>query len=202
MENKELEMKNLQQKSHETLMKILNNVGIVGAILAGIADVIFVIIFVVGVDIKQNFTSSVIFAVTNAIIGIIINVLLRYQGQKYAEIENENLCERFYRKKVKETKKILSMTAWNIFSAIKDIFIKGLSAVFSICGVVYISIEGSKNPIQILITLVSLTLFSCFGLISMNSSYCRFYNVQVPYMELKIKEKNEKEIGEKENGID
>ena len=182
-------------------MKVLNNIGVVGAILAAVADVIFVIIFVVGIDMEQEFKSSVIFAIVNALIGILINVLLRYQGQKYAEIENEDLCNRFYRKKVKESKKFISMTTWNIISTIKDFIIKGCTTAFSICGVVYISIEGSKNPIQILITLVTLVLFACFGLISMNSSYYRFYNVQVPYMELKLQEKEFEKTGEEKNGV-
>ena len=41
-------MPNLQNKSHEALLKVLNNVGIVGSVLAGIADIIFVIIFLKG----------------------------------------------------------------------------------------------------------------------------------------------------------
>ena len=192
----------MQRKSHEALMKILNNIGIVGAILAAVADIIFVIIFVVGIDLKQEFKASIIFAVVNALVGILINVLLRYQGQKYAEIENEDLCNKFYRKKVKDSGKFMSMTTWNILSTIKDFIIKGCTAAFSICGVIYISIEGSKNPVQILVTLVTLILFACFGLISMNSSYYRFYNVQVPYMELKIQEEKIKKIGEKEDVID
>ena len=150
---------------------------------------------------RQEFSSSVVFAIVNALIGILINVLLRYQGQKYAEIENEELCNKFYRKKAKENSKFISMSTWNIISTIKDFIVKGITTTFSICGVVYISIEGSKNPIQILITLVTLTLFACFGLISMNSSYYRFYNVQVPYMELKIQEREIKKIGEKENVV-
>lgn len=183
----------MQNKSHEILLKTLNNIGIIGAILAAIADIVFVIIFVVGISIEQNNTSSVLFSVINALIGVLINVLLRFQGKKYAEIENSELCNKFYRKKVKD-KTPMSMDKWLILSTIKDIIIKGGSAVFSIFGVVYISIEGSKNPIQILITLVTLVLFTCFGLINMNSSYTRYYNVQVPYMEMKIKEN-------KENGI-
>ena len=180
-------------------MIILNNIGIIGAILAAIAELILVIIFVLGVNINQKFSSSVIFATINALIGILINALLRYQGQKYAEIENKELCDKFYRKKAKENKKFVSMREWNIMSLIKDFVVKGIVATFSVCGVIYISIEGSKNPIQILITIVTLILFACFGLINMNSSYYRFYNVQIPYMELKVKER---EQGENENGID
>ena len=182
-------------------MKILNNIGFIGAILAGVADVIFVVIFVVGINMQQEFKSSILFAIVNALIGILINVLLRYQGQKYAEIENEDLCNKFYRKKIKESKRFVSMNTWNVISVVKDFIVKGLTTTFSICGIVYVSIEGSKNPIQILITLVTLVLFACFGLISMNSSYYRFYNVQVPYMELKIKENKDFNKGDEENGI-
>ena len=182
-------------KSHEMLLKLLNNIGIVGAILAGIADVIFVIIFVFGVKIDVKNNAVIVFAIINSLIGVLISVLLRYQGQKYAEIENEDLCKRFYAKKVKESKRYISMNVWQLINIIKDLIIKGATTTFSICGIIYISIEGSKNPIQILITLVTLVLFACFGLINMNSSYCRFYNEQVPYMENKLKEKEIKENG-------
>lgn len=173
------------------MLKVLNNIGILGAILAAIADIIFVIIFVVGIYFEQSISTSIIYAVVNACIGILINVLLRYQGQKYAEIENEELCKKFYKKQVEKEKKHLSMTAWNIISIIKDIIVKGCTTTFTICGVIYISIEGSKNPIQILITLVTLVLFTCFGLMNMNSAYCRYYNIQVPIMEKEIKNKGE-----------
>lgn len=172
------------------MLKVLNNIGIIGSILAAIADLIFVIIFVLGVNIDEELNSTIIFAIINAIIGILISSLLRYQGQKYAEIENEELCNEFYEKKVKESKKHLSMGAWQALNILKDIIFKGCTTIFSIVGIVYISIKGSKNPIQILITIVSLVLFACFGLINMNSSYCRFYNIQIPYMKL-YKEKKE-----------
>lgn len=182
-------------KSHEMLLKLLNNIGIVGAILAGIADIIFVIIFVFGIKIDAQTNTVIVFAIINSLIGVLISVLLRYQGQKYAEIENEDLCKRFYAKKVKETKIFISMNTWQLINFIKDLIIKGAATTFSIWGIIYISIEGSKNPIQILITLVTLVLFACFGLISMNSSYCRFYNEQIPYMENKLKEKEINENG-------
>lgn len=190
----------LQQKSHEILLKLLNNIGIIGSILAGIADIIFVIIFVVGIKIDVDIKANIMFATINSLVGILINVLLRYQGQKYAEIENQELCNKFYKKRVEEKKKYLSMNAWQGINILKDIIIKGGTTIFGIFGVIYISIEGSKNPIQILIALVTLVLFACFGLMGMNSGYCRFYNIQVPYMELKIKENELKEKGDNENG--
>lgn len=187
---------NLQKKSHEILLKILNNIGIIGSILAAIADIICVIIFVYGIKIDINTQSMIIFAIINAIIGILINVLLRYQGQKYAEIENEELCNKFYKKKAEKKKKYISMRTWNGLSFIKDVLIKGVTTTFSIAGAIYITIEGSHNPIMILISLFTLVLFACFGLVSMNSAYCRFYNIQVPHMEIEIKNKENNIKGE------
>lgn len=176
-------------------MRLLNNIGIVGAILAGIADIIVVIIFVFGIDIQQDLTSNIIYATINAFVGVLINVLLRYQGQKYAEIENQDIREMYYKEKVKREKHHVSLLVYNLLGIMKDVFIKGLSAAFSVFGIIYLSIQGTHNPIQILITLATLILFACFGLISMNSSYCRYYDVQVPYMEKIIKEREVIENG-------
>lgn len=190
MENKNVPMQTLQKKSHEALLKILNNVGIIGAVLAGVLDIIFVMIMVFGLDIKIDMKSIIIFAVVNALIGILINILLRFQGQKYAEIENEELCKQFYNKKVKE-KKYMSMGTWMGIKVVEDFLVKGCTTAFSIFGMIYITIQGSKNPIQILLTLATLVLFACFGLMGMNSAYSRFYNIQVPYMQLELSKRVE-----------
>lgn len=176
---------NLQKR---LLLKLLNNIGIVGAILAAIADIVFVMIMVFGVQIDVSLHSIIIFATINALIGIFINVMLRYQGQRYAELENDEICKKYYNKKVRE-KKYLSMNTWMILQTIKDFVIKGVTTAFTIFGVIYISIQGSKNPVQILITIATLILFACFGLVGMNSAYTRFYNIQIPYMQLKIEER-------------
>lgn len=181
-------MQTLQKKSHEALLKVLNNVGIIGAVLAGVADLIFVLVMVFGLKIETDLRSVIIFAIVNALIGIMINILLRFQGQKYAEIENEELCKKYYDKKVRE-KKYMSMTKWMALKTLQDVLIKGCTTAFSIFGVIYISIQGSKNPVQILLTLITLVLFACFGLMGMNASYSRFYNIQVPHMEHAIEER-------------
>ena len=216
MQEEEKKQEKFQKKSHETLLKILNNVGIIGSILAAISDIIFVIIFTLGFTLKVDIKYSIMFSCIHGAIGIIINTLLRYQGQKYAEIENEELLSKFYRKEVKE-KKYISMKQWTVTKIIIDILIKGLSISFVCFGLIYISIQGSHEPVHILISLATLSMFVCFGLVSMNSSYTRYYNVQVPYMEMKLKEKqeneeeqkninqkeeNKKELEEIKNGID
>lgn len=195
MENEPKKIASLQKKSHEALLKLLNNIGVVGAILAAVADIIFVIIMVLGVHVDAELSAIIIFAVVNALIGLLINVLLRYQGQKYAEIENEELCKKYYTKRVKE-KKYLSISTWMALKTLQDVAVKGFTTAFSIFGIVYISVTGSKNPVQILLTLATLILFACFGLISMNSAYTRFYNVQVPFMRLKVAEREENNSGQ------
>lgn len=183
-------MLSLQKKSHAVLLKLLNNIGIVGSILAAIADIIFVVIAVVGIKIEVEPFGLVLYSVVNALIGVLISNLLRYQGKKYGEIENEELCQEFYNKEIKE-KKYLSMNTWMGLKALQDVLMKGCTTAFCIFGVTYITIQGTKNPIQILITLATLVLFACFGLMAMNSAYCRFYNIQIPFMEMKIRERKE-----------
>lgn len=185
----------MQTKSHEALLRLLNNIGVIGAILAAIADIIFVVIMVVGVDVHADMKAIIIFAVVNALVGILINVLLRYQGQKYAEVENEELCKAFYNKRARE-KKYMSMSLWMTLKTLQDFVIKGCTTAFSIFGVIYITIQGSKNPIQLLLTLATLVLFACFGLMGMNSAYMRFYNIQVPHMRVELEKRKEKEIND------
>lgn len=177
----------MQKKSREALLKLLNNIGVFGAILAAVADIVFVIIMVLGVNVDAEMSAIIIFAVVNALIGVLINILLRYQGMKYAQVENQDLCTRFYNKRAKE-KKYMSMGVWLGIQTGVDILIKGGTTTFSIFGIVYISITGSKNPIQILMTIATLILFACFGLMGMNSAYERFYNIQVPYMKARLEE--------------
>lgn len=187
-------MQTLQKRYHETLLKILNNIGIIGSILAGLAEIVFVIIFILGVEIDVSSETAILFAIVNGLIGLLISILLRYQGIKYAELENKELVEKFYRKKVKElTKEPLSVELWQVLNGLKDFILKFGFTVFLIYGVIHITIQGSKNPIELLIALVSLILFACFGLISMNNAYDRYYNLQVPYMEMKVKEMEEQE---------
>lgn len=199
MPNGTEKINSLQKKSHEALLKILNNIGVIGAVLAAIADIIFVIIMVIGVKVQAENKAIIIFAVVNAMIGILINFLLRYQGKKYAEVENEELCEKYYNKQIRE-KRYMPMGLWMTLNTVKDIVVKGCTTSFSIFGIIYISITGSHNPIQILMTACTLILFACFGLMSMNNAYNRFYNVQVPYMKMKIEEREEEKTSEDKEG--
>lgn len=188
----------MQKKSHEALLKLLNNIGVIGAILAAVADIVFVIIMVLGVEVEAEISAIVIFAIVNALIGLLINVLLRYQGQKYAEIENAELCKKFYNKQVKE-RKYVSIGAWMTLKTVQDVAVKGCTAAFSIFGIIYISVTGSHNPVQILMTIATLILFACFGLMAMNAAYMRFYNVQVPYMQSQLEERNVQNISEEDS---
>lgn len=92
----------------------------------------------------------------------------------------------------------MSMGPWLALKAVQDTIIKGVTTAFCLFGTTYLAIEGSKNPIQILITLATLILFACFGLIAMNSAYGRFYNIQIPLMRLKIQEREAAQTTESE----
>ena len=152
---------------------------------------------VFGIKVEIKMSAIAIFAIVNALVGLMINFLLRYQGKKYAEIENEELCKAYYNKRVREVKYV-SFNKWMTLQTFKDAVIKGGGTAFSIFGLIYISVEGSKNPIQLLLTLITLVLFACFGLMSMNSAYERFYNIQIPFMKMQLEERK-KQAEQQEN---
>lgn len=182
MEQENVKQNILQRKSRQSLIKLLNNIGIVGAVIAAVVDIICVIIFVTGLKIEQDMTSTWLFAVVNALIGLLIINLLRFQGIRYAQIENETLCNEFYADRIKKDKHYLPIGKWQVVQFVKDFLIKGCTCTFSIFGIIYISIEGSKNPIIILMALANLLLFAGSGLIAMSSAYNRFYDMEIPYM--------------------
>ena len=77
--------------------------------------------------------------------------------------------------------------------------IKGISIIVTTLGAVYIVIQGSQDYTLLLLAVVNLIMFICFGLLSLVNAY-DFYNEQhIPYILGKIKEA-EKEQGEEENG--
>lgn len=94
----------MQKASHKALLKLLHNIGVVGAILAAIADIIFVIVMVLGIHVVMGPVGIILYSTVNALIGVAISVLLRYQGHHYAEIENEELCKAYYHKTIREKK--------------------------------------------------------------------------------------------------
>ena len=177
------------------IQPILQYIGVIGAILMSIMYIITVVILIIGFK-AQSIQNTIVFAIINAIVGLIIMQFLKIQGISFAKNlpENIEIAKQYYNTKTKD-KKIQSIKYYWTSSLIKDIIFKGLSIAFTTAGIIYIVIVGSNDYTLLLLALVNLILFICFGLLALNNAYEFYNNKHVPYMQEMIKNKiTKKEI--------
>ena len=177
------------------IQPILQYVGVIGAILMSIMYIIMVVILIIGFK-AQSIQNTIVFAIINAIVGLMIMQFLKIQGISFAKNlpENIEIIKQYYNTKTKD-KKIQSIKYYWISSLIKDFISKGLSVAFTTAGIIYIVIVGSNDYTLLLLALANLILFICFGLLALNNAYEFYNNKHVPYMQEMIKNKiTKKEI--------
>lgn len=177
-----VEERKRQQTFFETKIKpLLLYVGTIGAILMGVAYFLVVLVLVFGFEVKSP-VQSIVFAVINAVVGLIIMQFLKVQGIAFAKElpENKDVLNKFFVKR--EKKKSYDISHFWITSVIQDILGKGLGIAIASAGLIYIVIEGSQDYNLILLAFVNLIMFVCFGFISLTKSY-DFYNENyIPYI--------------------
>ena len=180
------------EKFEKHIKPILTYIGLIGAVLTSIAYIILIFILIKGFKYEQT-TQTIVFALVNAAVGLIIANFLKYQGISFAkEIPaNQELLKNYYGAKTKD-KKNHSLSFFWITSIIKDIITKGLSIAATTCGLIYIVIVGSNDWSLLLMSIVNLLLFICFGLLSLNKAYDYFNNTYVAYMKERIDETSKK----------
>ena len=178
---------------------ILTYVGSIGALLTSMAYIILILVFIKGFEFKQT-TQTIVFAIINAAVGLIIANFLKYQGISFAKElpENEEIIKQYYSLHTKDKKNHGIMFFW-VTTVIKDILIKGIGIAVSTAGLIYIVIVGSNDWSLMLMAIVNLILFVCFGLLSLNKAYEYFNNVYVNYMKEKINEI--KKLGEADHEV-
>ena len=177
------------------IQPILQYVGVIGATLMSIMYIITVVILIIGFK-AQSIQNTIVFAIINAIVGLIIMQFLKIQGISFAKNlpENIEIIKQYYNTKTKD-KKIQSIKYYWTSSLIKDFISKGLSIAFTTAGIIYIVIVGSNDYTLLLLALANLILFICFGLLALNNAYEFYNNKHVPYMQEMIKNKiTKKEI--------
>lgn len=177
------------------IQPILQYVGVIGAILMSIMYIIIVVILIIGFK-AQSIQNTIVFAIINAIVGLMIMQFLKIQGISFAKNlpENIEIIKQYYNTKTKD-KKIQSIKYYWTSSLITDFISKGLSIAFTTAGIIYIVIVGSNDYTLLLLALANLILFICFGLLALNNAYEFYNNKHVPYMQEMIKNKiTKKEI--------
>lgn len=163
-------------------------IGMIGAILMCIAYVAVVVVLIVGFE-QHEFKTCIIFALVNAVVGLIIMQFLKLQGTIFAKNlpHNKAILDEYYALKTKD-KKIRSIKYYWTVSLIKDVIFKGVSFALSTIGIIYIVIKGSNDYALLLLAIVNLIMFICFGLVALNSAFEFFNNRHIVYIKSKIEE--------------
>ena len=180
------------------LLPILNYIGIIGAVIMAIAYIIIVFVLINGFKVEELLQTT-IFAFVNAAIGFIIMQFLKYQGVSFAKMlpENQEIIKDYYKTKTKD-KKMHSITYFWTTTVIKDIIVKCATLGATTIGIVYIVIQGSNDYNLLLMALVNLLMFVCFGFISLNNAYEFFNNKHVPYMIEQLSQTKLQEVQEEQ----
>lgn len=189
-----------QRVFEEKIKPVLTYVGAIGAGLMCVAYVMVVFVLIFGFQIT-NPVQSIVFAVVNAAVGLIIMQFLKIQGISFAKElpENQKVLAKFNKNK-KKTKKHSIKHYW-ITSIFSDILSKGVMLALTTVGVITIVIAGSNDYMLLLLAAVNLVMFVCFGLMSLVNAYDAFNNDHIPYLE-ELAEEREKLLAEENKDND
>ena len=169
------------------ILPVLNYVGFIGAAIMTIAYIICVFVLIHGFK-AEELLQTTVFACVNAGTGFVIMQFLKVQGESFAKMlpENKELIDKYYKTKTKD-KKIHSMKYFWVTSVMKDAIIKCATLGATTVGLIYIVIQGSNDYNMLLLAIVNLLMFICFGFLSLVSAYDFFNQKHVPYMIEQIK---------------
>lgn len=181
-----------QKVFEEKVKPILTYVGLIGAILAAIVYVIAVVVLIFGFQAK-TFLQSIIFAVVNAIVGMIISFFLRIQGISFAKELDENKKVLKEYNDAKPKKKPRPISYFWFTSTMKDLLTKGVTVAAATVGIIYLVIEGSQDYNLLLLAFANLILFACFGLLALVNAYDYYNEEHIPNLKEQIKLKKEKQ---------
>ena len=172
----------------------------IGAVIMCVAYIALVIVLITGFEKSHDMTGDIVFAVVNAAVGLIIMQFLKIQGTSFAKNlkENKEILKQYYNTKTKD-KKLRNINYFWTTSVIKDVLFKGLTLGASTIGIIYIVMKGSHDYALLLLAVVNLIMFICFGILSLNKAYEFFNNRHIPYIKEKLREMEEKK---KENKND
>lgn len=181
------------------ILPVLNYVGFIGAVIMAIAYIISVFVLIHGFK-AEALLQTTIFACVNAATGFVIMQFLKVQGESFAKMlpENKEIIDKYYKTKTKD-KKVHSMKFFWVTSVIKDVVVKCLTLGATTVGLIYIVIQGSNDYNMLLLAIVNLLMFVCFGFLSLVNAYDFFNHKHVPYMVEQLKNE-EKEKTEQNSG--
>lgn len=186
-------MNNIEEKKsifEKKILPILNYVGAIGAVIMSIAYIVVVFVLINGFKAEDILQTS-IFACVNAAVGFIIMQFLKFQGVSFAKMipENKEILDLYFKTKTKD-KKNHSMTYFWATSVVKDVIVKCVTLAATSIGVIYIVIKGSNDYNLLLLALVNLLMFICFGFLSLVKAYDYFNQTYMAYVKERLAEES------------
>lgn len=178
----------------------LRYIGLIGASIMAVLYVVIVVVLITGFE-EHVLTDDIIFALVTSAVGFIIMQFLKYQGTTFAKEQtvNKEILKEYYEYRAKK-KKVHSIRYYWIVSVIADMISKVFTIVVTTTGIIYIIIQGMHDYTLILLALVNLLMFVCFGMVSLSNAYDFFNTNHMPYIKEQLKQ-YKKELGENEHRL-
>lgn len=182
---------------------ILVYIGTIGAVLMSIAYIGIILTMIFGMTVTASYQETLLFALVNAIMGLIIMQFLKIQGISFAkQLErNQEILKRYNDTKTKD-KKFRSIRYYWATSIIKDVLGRVLIIIATTLCIIYLVIKGTHDYTYLLLAAVNLFMFACFGLLSLASAYDFFNERHIPYLEEQLNETKAKEAKEREEAFE
>ena len=174
---------NNQTLFEKKIKPVLLYIGTIGAVLMVIAYICIVLVMIFGFKVK-SIEQSITFAIVNGAVGFVIMQFLKVQGIDFAKSlpDNQKILTEYYNSKDPKIKKHHSITFYWIKSVVMDVLSKVLTIAGTTGCLIYIIVEGSSDYSLLLLAVVNLIMFVCFGLLSLVSSYDFYNNEHIPYL--------------------
>lgn len=174
---------NNQTLFEKKIKPVLQYIGTIGAALMVVAYICIVLVMIFGFKVK-SIEQSITFAIVNGAVGFVIMQFLKVQGIDFAKSlpHNQEILTEYYNSKDPRIKKHHSITFYWIKSIVMDVLSKVLTIAGTTCCLIYIIVEGSSDYSLLLLAVVNLIMFVCFGLLSLVSSYDFYNNEHIPYL--------------------
>lgn len=167
---------------------ILTYIGMIGAIILSVAYVLVALVLIKGFK-AEKLLKTTVFALVSAGVGFVIMQFLKIQGITFARNidENRKILSIYYSTKLKD-EKLHSIEYYWITSVIKDIAVRSITLILTSIGLVYIVIEGNDNWNLLLLAIVNLLMFICFGLLALSNAYDFYNDKHMAFVKNKLKD--------------
>lgn len=174
----------MRQEFFEKKIKpVLLYTGSIGAVSMAIAYIILMFVLVLGFKAQTELKQSIIFAVINGVVGFIIMQFLKIQGIAFAKQLPDNVEILKQHNGIKKKKKSThSLKYFWIKSVSTDILVKVLTICVTTSCIIYIVVEGSNDYNMLLLSVVNLIMFACFGFLSLVRAYDFFNENYIPFL--------------------